>query len=121
MENVWKEFPKQRISEASGHETFMLNYLGLSRVPRYRQFFYIANLLLRKHVMSKCIKVLRRNAIKVRNYRNKKRLQVLELCFKFIERQTQKSILLRDLLAKKSIKRDRDTIKKSFFGFRYNL
>jgi hypothetical protein len=61
MDNVWREFPKQKISvnHSSGHEHFMLNYLGLSRVPRYRQFFYIANLLLRKHIMGVCLKKLR--------------------------------------------------------------
>jgi len=38
MQTVWKEFPKQKLSAnpSSGEPHFMLNYLGLSRVPRYR-------------------------------------------------------------------------------------
>ena len=54
MQTVWQEFPKQKLTSnpSSGQPNFMLNYLGLSRVPRYRQFFFIANILLRKHFLS---------------------------------------------------------------------
>lgn len=38
MDTVWQEFPKQKISvnHTSGHQHHLLNYLGLSRNPRYR-------------------------------------------------------------------------------------
>jgi hypothetical protein len=61
MHQVWEEFPKQKLAlnPTTGAPHFMLNYLGLSRVPRYRQFFYIVNILLRKHHLSQCLRSLR--------------------------------------------------------------
>jgi hypothetical protein len=71
---VWKEFPKQKLSHSSsgGHPHLMLNYLGLSRRRKYRQYFYTANIILRKYVLAKALRGLKKWTADVRRFRVKR-------------------------------------------------
>ena len=118
MEAVWKDFPKQKLdggsSSSSHHHHFLLNYLGLSKNPRYRQFFYIANILLRKHIMVKCFHGLRRVSEAVKRFKERQRDQKLNLCFQFLRRQAEKQVLLRIIMTQRAALRNGRAIKASF-------
>ena len=82
MENVWLEFPKQKIIQSSGHRHLLLNYLALSKNPRYRQFYFTANIVLRKHILSQHLNKLKANAHRMRAYRVRQANRKLAVCLR---------------------------------------
>ena len=61
MQSVWTDFPKQKLSRdpINGKETLMLNYIGLSKNRRYKQYFWFANTRVRQWIMMKVFKGLK--------------------------------------------------------------
>ena len=76
----------------------MLNYLGLSRVPRYRQFFFIANILLRKHFLSLALRSLKLWTRSVKSLREKRERKVLALCLHWLHSDARRERMIRQLL-----------------------
>ena len=97
MQTVWDEFPKQKLSlnPSTGQPHFLLNYLGLSRVPRYRQFFYIVNLLLRKHLLSVTLKSLKTWATRLKSLKSRRESKIQQLCLSWMSKISQREQLLR--------------------------
>jgi hypothetical protein len=68
MEKVWEEFPNQRltVNPATGRPNELLNYLGLSRNIRYRQFFTYANAMLRRDRLARAFRGMQLQTQRVR-------------------------------------------------------
>jgi hypothetical protein len=95
----------------------MLNYLGLSRRRKYRQYFYTANIILRKYVLAKALKGLKKWTADVRRFRVKRQKGVLQLCFNWMQRSGVKDKILREIMSRKEVRKNVMRLQKGFYGF----
>ena len=122
METVWLEFPKQRISlnHSSGKDHHLLNYLGLSQNPRYRQFFYIANLLLRKHLLAKYFNGFKQSSRRVSTFKKSLQSNFLRLSFLLLKKQSEKQVILRYIIKQRDSKRALNYYRCGIYAFQKN-
>lgn len=92
MANVWRDFPRQKFSNG-----LLLNYLCLSKRPRYRQFFTDVNKQLLKRTFKIVFGKLKEVTQKQRKFKVNLVVKQLHQTFRKFAEQCQRECYLRQV------------------------
>ena len=100
MAKVWMDFPRQKLAHSpDGKPNLLLNYLCLSKRPRYRKFFVESNSQLRARVTKIVFSKLKEFSRKSRRFKVDLVLAKLKHTFALFAQSCRRQAYLRQVCA----------------------